>query len=137
VELLFTANPQPKVAWTYNAGAIPDPKRMKVQTINNMTSLMLTKIVEKDAGDYKATLTNEHGQSSLNVKLTVVGMLITPLAVVPIHCIRPSSSSLYEITRFCYLIVIFIILHISEPSIAIVFTSSFRIFLELIFILIT
>jgi len=74
VELPFTANPMPKVTWTYNDGNLPDAKRFKSQTISGMTSLTMAKIVLKDAGNYKVTLENENGQASFTVKLIVLGM---------------------------------------------------------------
>jgi len=75
VELPFTANPMPKVTWTYNHGNLPDAKRFKSQTISGMTSLTMAKVVLKDAGDYKVTLENENGQASFTVKLIVLGMI--------------------------------------------------------------
>jgi len=75
LELPFTANPTPKVTWTYNDGSLPDAKRFKSQTISAMTSLSMAKVVLKDAGNYKVTLENENGQASFTVKLIVLGML--------------------------------------------------------------
>jgi len=75
LELPFTANPLPKVTWTYNDGSLPDAKRFKSQTISGMTSLQMAKVVLKDAGNYKVTLENDSGQMSFTVKLIVLGML--------------------------------------------------------------
>lgn len=73
IEIPFTANPQPKVTWNFNNGNLPDPKRIKSQTINNMTSLTMAKVVLKDAGDYKVTLANENGDTSFTIKVIVLG----------------------------------------------------------------
>jgi Immunoglobulin I-set domain len=73
IEFPFTANPQPKVTWTYNDGSLPDAKRFKTQTITCMTSMTMAKVVLKDAGDYKVTLENENGQASFTTKLIVLG----------------------------------------------------------------
>ena len=75
LELPFTANPMPKVTWTYNDGSLPDAKRFKSQTISGMTSLTMAKVVLKDAGNYKVTMENENGQASFTVKLIVLGMM--------------------------------------------------------------
>ena len=73
LELPFTASPQPEVSWTYKGGRLPDSRRFKEDTINNMTSLSMGKVVAKDAGDFTVTLKNAHGQCSFTVKLTVLG----------------------------------------------------------------
>ena len=73
LEFPFSANPQPKITWTYNDKTFPDKKRMKSQTINNMTSMTLAKAIRGDSGNYKATLTNECGDCSFTVKITVLG----------------------------------------------------------------
>ncbi len=75
IEMPFVGNPQPKVSWTYNAGKFPDAKRMKSQTIVNMTSMTLAKAVRKDSGDYKVTLSNDYGEASFTIHLTVLGRL--------------------------------------------------------------
>jgi len=74
LELPFSANPMPKVTWTFNDGNLPDAQRFKSQTIIGMTSLTMAKVVLKDAGNYKVTLENENGQSSFTVTLIVLGM---------------------------------------------------------------
>jgi hypothetical protein len=73
IEFPFTANPQPKVTWTYNDGSLPDAKRFKTQTITCMTSMTMAKVILKDAGDYKVTLENENGQATFTTKLIVLG----------------------------------------------------------------
>jgi Immunoglobulin I-set domain len=73
LEIPFTANPQPKVTWTYNGGNLPDAKRFKTQTITCMTSITMAKVVVKDAGDYTVTLENENGKASFTTKLIVLG----------------------------------------------------------------
>ena len=75
LELPFSANPMPKVTWTFNDASLPDAKRFKSQTIIGMTSLTMAKVVLKDAGNYKVTLENENGQATFTVKLIVLGML--------------------------------------------------------------
>ena len=73
IEFPFTANPQPKVTWTFNGGKLPDPKRFKTTTITCMTSLTMAKVVLKEAGDYKVTLVNENGEATFTVKVIVLG----------------------------------------------------------------
>ena len=73
LELPFSANPMPKVTWTFNDSSLPDAKRFKSTTIIGMTSLTMAKVVLKDAGHYKVTLENENGQTTFTVKLIVLG----------------------------------------------------------------
>jgi len=75
LELPFSANPTPKVTWTYNDASLPDAKRFESTTIVGMTSLTMAKVVLKDAGNYKVTLENDNGQASYTVKLIVLGTL--------------------------------------------------------------
>ena len=76
VELPFTAQPMPKVTWTFNDDSLPDAKRFKSTTIIGMTSLTMAKVVLKDAGSYKVTMENENGQATFTVKLIVLGRLL-------------------------------------------------------------
>lgn len=73
IEVPFTANPQPKVTWSYNDGKFTDSRRIKDQTIHNMTSMTLAKVVRNDSGNYKVELTNEHGSCNFTVKVIVLG----------------------------------------------------------------
>lgn len=73
LEIPFSANPQPKVTWTYNDGQFPDKKRMKSETIYNMTSMTLAKAIRSDSGNYKVTLNNESGECSFTIKIIVLG----------------------------------------------------------------
>jgi len=75
LEIPFTANPQPKVTWTYNGGNLPDEKRFKTETISRMTSITMAKVILRDAGDYMVTLENENGQATFSTKLIVIGEL--------------------------------------------------------------
>jgi len=75
LELPFSANPMPKVTWTFNDSSLPDAKRFKSTTIIGMTSLTMAKVVLKDAGNYTVTLENENGQATFTVKLIVLGTL--------------------------------------------------------------
>ena len=73
LEMMFTANPQPKVTWSYNDGKFPDARRIKEDVIHNMTSLLLSKVVRSDSGKYKVTLENDYGSCSFTIKVTVLG----------------------------------------------------------------
>jgi len=73
IELPFVASPQPKVSWTFNGGKLPDPKRFKTDSIVNMTSMTLSKVIKKDAGKYTVTLESELGKCELITKLIVIG----------------------------------------------------------------
>ncbi len=73
IEMPFQSNPQPKVTWQYNDGKLPDPKRIKTQTIIGMTSMTMAKVIRKDSGSYKLTLKNEFGECSYSLQITVLG----------------------------------------------------------------
>jgi len=73
VEVPFTGAPQPAVAWKWNGQQLPDPLRTTVQTINDATSLTLTKVQRSDAGTYSLLLENNAGKATFAVKLKVIG----------------------------------------------------------------
>lgn len=73
VEIPFCASPQPKVTWTYNGGKLPDPKRIKTDTINNMTSMTMAKVIRKDSGKYAVAMENELGKCDLVITVIVLG----------------------------------------------------------------
>lgn len=74
-EIPFKGNPQPKVIWTFNDGELPDKKRMEVQTIRNMTTIRLGKVVRSDTGTFTLVLDNPVGKATISINLTVLGML--------------------------------------------------------------
>ena len=74
IEVPFTGNPQPTVTWTYNKGKLPDAKRFKVDTIINMTSVSMAKVIRNDKGDFNVTLKNEVGEASYTVHVSILGM---------------------------------------------------------------
>ena len=73
IEIPFSGNPQPKVTWTFNGGKFTDAKRIKDETIYGMTSLVLTKVIRKDAGKYTVTMANEFGKASFTITINVLG----------------------------------------------------------------
>lgn len=64
------------MTWLYNGGELPDKKRMEVQTIRNMTTCRLGKVIRTDAGEYTLTLENNVGKTSLTITLNVLGEYI-------------------------------------------------------------
>lgn len=72
-EIPFKGSPQPTVTWNYNGGDLPDKKRMEVDTIVNMTTVRLGKVIRTDAGEYTLTLENPVGKTSLTITLNVLG----------------------------------------------------------------
>lgn len=73
IEIPFTASPTPTVEWKYKGGHLPDARRFKEDTITNMTSLSMSKVVKKDAGDYSLLIQNSLGKATFNIKLVVLG----------------------------------------------------------------
>lgn len=74
IEVPFSGFPQPDVKWSFNDAKLPDAKRIKTETIIGMSALTMAKVIRKDSGNYKITVTNEHGQCSFTVKVIVLGM---------------------------------------------------------------
>ena len=73
IEVPFSAHPQPEVTWSYNDGKFTDTRRIKDESVNNLTTLRLSKVVRDDTGKYKVKLRNEFGECSFTVKVTVLG----------------------------------------------------------------
>lgn len=93
IEIPFTGNPQPSATWRFNDKQLPDPLRIKEETIYNMTTLRISKAKRSDSGTYSLLLQNEHGQASVSVKVKVIGkfsrhyFLLHCLAISPPHSI--------------------------------------------------
>lgn len=74
IEVPFKAFPRPAVKWTHN-GAPLTRRNMKIDHIDGMTSLAVSKVQPEDAGKISVQVSNDHGQCSLTVTLSVVGEL--------------------------------------------------------------
>ena len=73
IEVPFTGSPQPSVTWNYNGGPLPDIRRTFSETIYNMTALTINRAKLSDAGDYRLTLENNNGKTSITIKVKVIG----------------------------------------------------------------
>ena len=73
IEIPFSGYPQPDVTWTFNDKKLPDPKRIKTETIIGMSALTMAKVLRNDTGSYKITVTNEHGECSFTIRVIVLG----------------------------------------------------------------
>ena len=56
-----------------NGSSLLESRRIRVDTIWNMTSLCITRAERGDAGDYSLSLENQHGVSTFKVKIIVLG----------------------------------------------------------------
>lgn len=74
VEVPFCAAPQPRVRWSFEGLTLHESRRIKLDTVHNMTSLMITKAEKSDAGTYSLSLDNPFGSAHLNVRVIVLGM---------------------------------------------------------------
>ena len=72
IEVPFRGSPQPKVSWQFNGGALPDPRRSKVETIRNMTCLNLNRVLREDSGTYTLILDNTSGKVTADIKVVVM-----------------------------------------------------------------
>lgn len=77
VEVPFSGSPQPKVTWWFNGQVLRDNRRVRVETIHNLTSLVISRAERSDAGTYSLTLDNQFGTSNLTVKVIVLGMSVS------------------------------------------------------------
>lgn len=75
IEIPFVGCPQPSATWQFKGGKLPDPKRFKVDTIANMTSMTLAKAVRSDSGKYTINLQNEFGKANVTIEVVVLGRL--------------------------------------------------------------
>lgn len=75
-EIPFKGSPQPKVIWTFNDGELPKDKRLETDTIYNMTTMRLGKAKRSDGGNYRLTLENPAGKTSVDIKMIVLGKII-------------------------------------------------------------
>lgn len=73
IEIPFAASPEPTVEWKYKGGRLTDTRRFRDETVSGMTSLSMSKVTKKDAGDYSMTLTNQLGKATFTIKLVVLG----------------------------------------------------------------
>lgn len=49
-----------------------------------MTSLLMSKVIVKDAGNYKVTMDNENGQATFTIKVIVIGTYSNTSSVIHI-----------------------------------------------------
>lgn len=73
IEIPFAGSPQPTAEWKYKGGKLPDAKRFKVDTIANMTSMTMAKVVRSDSGKFTVNLANEYGKAKVEIELVVLG----------------------------------------------------------------
>jgi hypothetical protein len=79
VEVPFVGSPQPKVNWWYGAGQLlRDSRRVRVETIYNLTTLVISRAERSDAGTYTLSLENQFGTSNLTVQVIVLGRYSLP-----------------------------------------------------------
>jgi len=73
VEVPFSGSPQPKVTWMVGAQPLRDVRRVRVETIYNLTTLVISRAERSDAGTYTLSLDNQLGTSHLSVQVIVLG----------------------------------------------------------------
>jgi len=73
LEIPFQGSPRPSANWSFKGGKLPDAKRFKVDTIANMTSLTLTKVIRSDSGKYSVELQSDLGKAKVDIEVVVLG----------------------------------------------------------------
>jgi len=75
VEVPFAGSPQPKVTWMIGGQVLRDVRRVRVETIYNLTTLVISRAERSDAGTYTLSLENQLGTSNLTVQVIVLGKI--------------------------------------------------------------
>jgi len=52
---------------------LPDARRYKVDTISNMTSMTMSKVVRSDSGKYTVELQSDLGKAKVDIEVVVLG----------------------------------------------------------------
>jgi len=73
LEIPFAGSPAPSAKWSFKGGKLPDAKRFKVETIANMTSMSMSKVVRSDSGKYAVELASELGKARVDIDVVVLG----------------------------------------------------------------
>ena len=73
VDVIFTAHPQPEVELVFDDGDVRDATRTRATKKQNTASVMLENVERADTGEYKLTLKNQCGTSTLALNVIVLG----------------------------------------------------------------
>jgi len=81
IEIPFLGSPQPSAKWSFKGGKLPDAKRFKVETIANMTSMTMSKVVRSDSGKYTVELQSDVGKAKVDIEVVVLGKISHQLVI--------------------------------------------------------
>jgi len=101
VEVPFTGSPQPKITWMVGGQVLRDVRRVRVETIHNLTTLVISRAERSDAGTYTLALENQFGTSHLTVQVTVLGTILLP-STCPLSANTWRSSPVGTCPKFGY-----------------------------------
>ncbi len=73
IEVPYRASPNPRATWRLNGHVVTENRRIRIDNIYNMSSLLISKAEKEDAGEYSLTLENPFGKATLKVKVIVLG----------------------------------------------------------------
>ena len=128
IEIPFSGSPQPQVTWKYKGGKLPDTRRFREETIRNMTSLTMSKVLKTDCGEYSVSLENPFGRNILSIKLVVLGKCDMTITYMHTHArtyARTRAPSPPTHTYYKYIIILYIIIYMC--AIYIIFFRYFKI----------
>lgn len=74
IEVKFTSTPPPQEEWSVNGTVIKKSKRIIPTITESSASLTITKVEEKDVGEYTIVLTNSVGEASEKITVIIMGM---------------------------------------------------------------
>ena len=69
----FIAHPQPKATLTFKGGDVRDSARIHPMLSDNLARFVIDFGERPDTGEYEMTLENDFGETSLSVKVIVLG----------------------------------------------------------------
>ncbi|KPP57798.1 hypothetical protein Z043_124439 [Scleropages formosus] len=74
ISCAFSGDPVPEIEWTRSGRTLPsaeDSGRFHVETAEDLTTLIITNVKEKDAGAYTLKLSNELGSDTATVNISI------------------------------------------------------------------
>ncbi|CAD5121391.1 DgyrCDS9913 [Dimorphilus gyrociliatus] len=69
---VVSGTPKPEVEWFYNSRPIYETERIRTEAVENRCSLIISKCMKMDAGDYSCKISNAAGQSRTSAYLSII-----------------------------------------------------------------
>lgn len=76
VTVKFAASPKPSDEWTVNGNVVQKSNRISTTINDESATLTIKKIEDDDVGEYTLRLSNTYGETSINIKVIIVGVYL-------------------------------------------------------------